>query len=196
MSLSVWRPQTFEGLLLTAYEGRNRTFPPMLLTGFNFGVRLQGVRETTYQQERFRSGPGTFLAYTSGVGLAAKPVSGDTWRHQDMSLSGESLQNLLGSDTPDLETLTLAGPVEHQLNEMLFTRFLESHASLRQNAPRLEVESKLLAWLVPLVEAATGKPFVKAKGKEPRAVALVKDYLHAHLDLNVGLGRTGRLGRT
>ena len=192
MPLDVWQPQALEGVQLTAYEGRNRTFPPTLLTGFNFGVRLAGVRETTYRQKRFRSGPGTFLAYRSGVGLAAKPVSGDTWCHKDMSLSAERLQSLLGPGVP-LDNLTLEGLVARHLNETLFTRFLGSHASLRQNAPRLEVESKLLAWLTPLVEVATGEPLARIKGKEPHAVALVKDYLHTHLDASVGLNELGDL---
>ena len=189
--LNVWRPHTLKGLELTAYEGRNRTFPPSLLTGYNFGVRLQGVRETTYRRDRFRSGPGTFLAYTPGVALAAKPVSGEAWRHIDMTLTPASLGTLLGTDPSELEKTSLRGTVSAGLNDELYTRFVTSHASFRYGAPRLEQETELLGWLEPLFEHAATRD--RASGREHRAVKLVKDYLHTHAAQDVGLDALGDL---
>ena len=190
-SLNAWRPLTFGGLELTAYEGRNRAFPSSLLSGYNFGVRLQGVRQTVYRKRRFTSGPGTFLAYTPGIALSAKPVSGELWQHIDMTFAPALLESLLDIDAGKLEEASLQGTVNAELNSELFSRFVESHASFRDGAPRLEQETKLLAWLKPLF--ADGLTKEQKNSREPGAVKVVKNYLDAHATQDVSLDRLADL---
>ena len=189
-SLRVWHSPAFEGLELNAHRGPNRVFPPSLVSGYNLGVRLQGVRETTYRKGRFRSGPGTFLAYSPGVALTAKPVSDDVWHYLDMTFLPTLLETLLGTDAAKLEALLLQGAVEAELNDVLFARFTESHISFQQGAPRLEQETKLLAWLKPLFTGASVKEKI---GREPEAVRLVRDYLDAYATRNVSLDELAKL---
>ena len=191
MVYKVWLPRGLEGVEASDFRAKNQLFAPSLVTEFNFGVRLEGVREMTYRKRRFTTGPGTLHAFAPGVALTAKPVSGDAWRYVDVRFTQAGLTRLLGEKLPGFDTLGLTGAVGTERNDTLRERFLLSHAAITAHAPRLEQETKLLAWLEPLFEnELTENP---KDGREHRAIKLVKDYLHTHAAQDVGLDDLGEV---
>lgn len=183
----VWRPTYVEGFELTSHDSTNVPFGTIAFTGYSLGVRLKGVRFTSYRRGSYITHPGTFLAYAPGDTMTARPVSGEIWSHREIAFSHHACETLLHDDcTPPAD---LPGPIitDAGANRRLYALFLSCYDSFARNDEALECQSKLVSLLIAVANHSFTVQRAAPVRREPSAVRRIKEYLHAHQGDNVTL---------
>ena len=191
--VKVWRPQGVAGVEVELFENIPQLQTPILfLDGFyEMTVATPSDFKLYYMgaMQRFSARENIFLVQhpgesVGGQGIGADPLTARTLRLYPELMTDVKKALRLKTDTPYFPSMT----TDENLNAPIAKLASESIQAFDEGATSLECESRLLALMYAALTHLSDTPPPDLKlGNEHRAVALVKEVVHTHLDSEVKL---------
>lgn len=187
--VKVWQPQGFEGLEVTdVVNGREPVVRTSLDTYF-ITVGLIGPAYISYRGSRnVMHGP-LFSVYQAGEVLSSGPEEA-AWSFRGFRLTSEYIEQFATSfgSSPSTTYFPEAQINDKRLNIRLSTLVYDTCQSFLKPAATLERESRLLTLVSAVIHhCADDPPPERRLGREHRAVGLIKNFLHEHVEDDVTL---------
>ena len=190
--VKAWRPQGFEGLEITRLSGfTDFQTPPSLSQSYTFVAHERfGSARMRYGGARYRYEPGRNAVWLQQLGELIHPEVLD-----DTPVSSCWLALFPEGARRTLRALGAEGPFHlpdmhpaDALREPLARLITETVRAFDEPRSHLERETKLLGLTYAVLKHCSDAPPPEQKlGREHRAVALVKEVLHAHLERDLKL---------
>lgn len=159
------------------------------------GLVESGVQSFAYRGSRHFTPAGRIFIVNPDEPHTGEPANSAGYVYRTLYLEEALLTRTVAelSGPPSRSTLIRGAVLEHRA---LATSLSLFHHALAQSAPTLEQESLLLSALsLLLTHHAAIRCAAPRAGREPLAVATVRDYIDAHFDEDVSLSRLARLAR-
>ncbi|TDV18572.1 helix-turn-helix transcriptional regulator [Paraburkholderia caballeronis] len=153
-----------------------------------FALITEGAIRIRMRGTEFVARQGDLYAIDADEPHAGWPVDEHGWRQRTVYVDTAHLGSLLG-DGHGVATHggRLTGPIIS--DPALTAMFYGVHRCSEVEGEALKREERYLAFAARLFERHVRRPAVRADaGREPRAIALAKEFLTHHLDRNVRLG--------
>jgi AraC-like DNA-binding protein len=173
------------GLDLVQFNDYAHSFPRHSHDFFTVGVFATGNGRLIYRAGTWPADEGAVLAVSPDEVHTAEPRRDRGWTYCAMYPTVDLMAHALGPDANSASVLFPA-PVFH--DDALALELLDVLRLLRALSPELATEERLLSVLRRLVSRHSETPVVESRiSTRPRAVAVAREYLHAHYSNSVKL---------
>lgn len=188
--VQIWQPPAIRGLELLRATYIRQRFPRHAHQRFAVGVIEAGALGFYYRGENVVAPAGAINLANPDEPHTGHAAVQQGWTYRMFYFDVDHLRDA----TAQMADRTCAVPrfaagVLH--DDDLAYQIRRLHHTLAQDtAPMLEVQSRFMAMLVALVQRhADTRPYQRPIGREPRAVARVREYIHSHYADDISIDR-------
>lgn len=183
-----WRFDALAGIEIAHGRYRRHAFPRHAHDGYVVSVMEEGAEQLICRGRRHTAGVGALVLLPPGTWHENR---GDgSYAYRTFYLPAPWLEALDADRRPN--PVTFVSPVVEG-DRGLTSELLELHAALGAAGPTLEIEERLVSAFDALRERHARPRLPADLVADPEPVAVVRDYLGAHLAARVGLAALGRL---
>ncbi|MGO7897831.1 helix-turn-helix transcriptional regulator [Rhizobium ruizarguesonis] len=189
--IRIWRSDALAGVELLRASGTQHRFPKHFHDAYAIHLHERGTMAFQYGQPQVALRPGNINVLAPGVVHMCLPADEQALNYRCLFVSPAFLQYAVldpgATRLPLFERLLCPGDVE------LFHSLGSAHRRLETDDDALEAETLLTSGLTALA-AYTGEQHVKTEaGREPRHVAIIREFLDANYDRHIALADLARL---
>ncbi|MGD8562909.1 MAG: AraC family transcriptional regulator [Desulfarculaceae bacterium] len=158
--------------------------------GYSIGVIEDGFGDNNYRGSVFHLAPGKIVVMNPDEVHTGQVVSDHTWSYRMFYINQETFRRIL----PQKSLLPFFRGLCFE-DKIWFNRLQALHRLLQGRADTLEKQTRFIDVLATFAQAHGKVASAPDPGREPKAVSLIKDYIHAHFNQNISINELVRITR-